>query len=1126
MSTATDFALTGPLPSGTTLLEASAGTGKTQTIASLAVRYIAEGHATVDQLLMITFGRNATRELRERVRQLLVQTRDALAAPHPEQSENPVVALLARDPGAGVAGQRIALALADFDAATIATTHQFCQQTLAGLGLSGDRDPGETFAEDIRLLVDEVVTDLYVAMYHRPRDGVAPLRLADAHEIGRAVIEDPQADLEAGPTIPDSADDLRVRFARAVRQRVRDRLRAARLVTFDDLVLRLADALTDPVTGPAACDRLRRAYRVVLVDEFQDTDPAQWRIVHTAFHGHRTVILIGDPKQAIYACRGADVHSYLDAAEVADQRATLPTNWRSDGPVVDGVAELLGATELGDPRIVVRPITARRVDSRLTGLPDPRRVRLRHVIPTGGDRPASVNDVRRLISADVAADVVDLLSGPGRLHRPSSRTNTPLPPEGRPTEPGDIAVLVANNKQADLIRAALAERSVPAVSGGVTSVFATPAAAQWRDLLGALEAPRGRWIRPAALTDFIGCTADDLATGGSALDEQVATTLRRWSQILAEGGVAALVAVIEAESGVLARVLSRPDGERTLTDLRHLASALAVQQRQTGWGVTALLDWLQTQAQRSAEDSREQTVDRTRRLESDADAVQVLTIHRSKGLEFPVTYVPFGWDRYEHDPSTITCHDGGRRILDVRSNASDGVAGHRRAMRAEESGESLRLLYVALTRASSLVVAHYAPGTRNTASAPLHRLLRARAEGAVRPRDRYASGANPPLAWLADSPLVAVEQVPARPSTHRWIRPGEETPDLAAAPYDRVVDTTWRRTSYSGLTAGLHGHDAPEQAPADFRADEPEADQPVVPSGRRPEEVRGVEVGSEVDSEVASPFADQPAGAAFGTLVHAIFEAIDTDVTDLPGEVAAQVDDALSRRPFPGVTAGPLSDALVAAMTTPLGPLADGRALADLRRADRLPELDFELPLADGAGGRTLADVAALLRRHLPADDPLSGYADALAAQPLGSAILTGYLTGSIDAVLRVRAAAGPARHLVVDYKTNLLRDPSEPDVERLARGYRPSVLPAAMIGAHYPLQALLYCVALHRFLRWRQPDYDPAAHLGGVLYLFVRGMAGPGTPSRDGQVCGVFSWRPPARLIIELSDLLDGVMP
>jgi exodeoxyribonuclease V beta subunit len=171
-----------------------------------------------------------------------------------------------------------------------------------------------------------------------------------------------------------------------------------------------------------------------------------------------------------------------------------------------------------------------------------------------------------------------------------------------------------------------------------------------------------------------------------------------------------------------------------------------------------------------------------------------------------------------------------------------------------------------------------------------------------------------------------------------------------------------------------------------------------------------------------------------------------------------------------------------------------------------------------------LAMVGPLLRRHLDPSDPLGSYPDQLDDPALATQILRGYLTGSIDAVLRIRAGGRPTRYLVVDYKTNWL---GGLDGEVLKVGdYQPVRMAQAMMSAHYPLQALLYAVALHRMLRWRQPSYDPAVHLGGVLYLFIRGMAGPDTPRVNGVPCGVFGWRPPPSLVVALSELLDGVSP
>jgi exodeoxyribonuclease V beta subunit len=266
---------------------------------------------------------------------------------------------------------------------------------------------------------------------------------------------------------------------------------------------------------------------------------------------------------------------------------------------------------------------------------------------------------------------------------------------------------------------------------------------------------------------------------------------------------------------------------------------------------------------------------------------------------------------------------------------------------------------------------------------------------------------------------------------------------------------------------------------------------------------------------------DLPVGVGFGTVVHAILEAVDPLAGDLASELRTVTAAVLARTPA-DVSAEALSNGLLPAMQTPLGPLARDRRLCDIPRSDRLAELSFELPLAGGdqpLAEVTLSQLAPLLRRHLAPDDLMYGYSGMLDHPVLGAETLRGYLTGSIDAVLRVRDDGVP-RYLIVDYKTNWLG--SYETGPLLVADYAPARMAQAMLAAHYPLQALLYSVAVHRLLRWRQPEYRSEVHLGGVLYLFLRGMAGPQTPRVDDVPYGVFSWRPPAGLITDLSDLLQ----
>ena len=358
--------------------------------------------------------------------------------------------------------------------------------------------------------------------------------------------------------------------------------------------------------------------------------------------------------------------------------------------------------------------------------------------------------------------------------------------------------------------------------------------------------------------------------------------------------------------------------------------------------------------------------------------------------------------------------------------------------------------------------------------------------------------------------------------------------------FDRRIDLDWRRTSYSSLTAPAHGLSVGASAaggesnagaepgvgsePEFGREDDEAAADTVLndrPSSARP---------GRPDSSLISPMGELPMGTEFGTVVHALLETVDPGAEDLVGALTQLAAVELARGPGSPMTAQKLAAGLAPALQTPLGPLAGDRRLCDIPTSDRLSELIFELPLAGGDVPNTdvrLGEVVPLLQRHLGATDPLADYPARLALPLLADQPLRGYLNGSIDAVLRFRPDAEGStggtthRYLVVDYKTNWLGDP---DLGPLpVTNYTPDLMATAMMSAHYPLQALLYSVALHRYLRWRQPGYDPRTHLGGVLYLFLRGMAGPETPTVDGVPCGVFSWRPPAALITDLSDLLDG---
>jgi len=1083
------FDLRSPLPTGTTVIDASAGTGKTYAIVGLAVLYVAEDITDLDHLMLVTFSRAATQELRERARERFGACVAALGDPATARtSDDAAIARLATGTDAEVAARRgrLRAALSNFDAATIVTTHAFCERMLDGIGMAGDYQPEARLLENTTALLSEVADDVYAAQYCA--DSAPAVGRDVAGRIATAAANIPFAALAPADADPDSPVAQRVRFADAVRAELTRHKRATRRRDFNDLLGLLRDALTDPSFGPAAAQRIRDRYRVVLVDEFQDTDPVQWEILQHSFHGAGPVVLVGDPKQAIYAFRGADVTTYLQAVSAADQTLELDTNRRSDADLLTALDHLYGGAALGDSAITVRPVHAAHDERRLRGSPSPP-LRLRYLDRTGATRPGKVprvGVVRPRVAQDVADDIVATLSSGEEFCERN---------EWRAVCPGDIAVLVRTADQGKLVREALTRAGVPCVLTGGASVLGTPEALAWQRLLAALEQPRrAARLRLAALTPLIGHSATELADGGDTLLAGLSARMRRWAEICAAAGPASMFETLCSQTDLAARLVGVRGGERSLTDLRHLAILLDRAAAAEHLGVTELGRWL---AERIARDELTDAVDRGRLLDREAEATRIVTVHAAKGLEFPIVYVPYGWDRVGFGkPETLLLHVDGQRILDVGGRDGQHFDAHKAQMDREDAGEELRLLYVAATRAQCRVVLWWAPAT-TTAGSPLHRLLFGRTSGQPEPDANPAVPADADVAdrlgaWAQSAGgLVAAEAVAAQPTNARYSPPQRDRHELAVARFGRTLSDTWQRTSFSALTADTY---PPSPGQLSETEDPGTTDESTDQSAAAP----GAAAGT------PSLMNGLPSGAAFGTLVHAVLEHVDTAAADLGAEVRRQCGTWVARL-FSGADVDSLSGALTAVLNTPtpVGPLAG------IDPRDRLTEVGFELPLAaarDTGPAGSMGAIADLLDQHLPEDDPLRGYPQVLRTLP--DAELRGYLTGSLDAVLR---APGP-RYVVVDYKTNRIFA-GDVDAAQLDR----AAMAAEMIREHYPLQALLYSVALHRYLRWRQPDYTPEAHLGGVLYLFVRAMIGPDTPPG----CGVFDWSPPAQLIVELSNML-----
>lgn len=1098
-----------------TVVEASAGTGKTHRITELVAEHVVDLGVPIERILVVTFTRAATAELRDRIRRRLVE--------------------LARTEPDGERAERARRAVHGFDLAVITTIHGFCHQALGAFG-APDLDLTEGLVSDDAELRHEVINDAILAEV-TGLDGSGslaalftdgdkpPLDEERVRKLVRLLLTHPAArvhlDGDRGPEL----DAAWTAFLDRVCDRVLARRGELGVVTHDEVVRRVVEAVR---VDPAGCRTLAERFQLVLIDEFQDTDAQQWEIFSRVFldtvpgSEHVRMVVVGDPKQAIYSFRGADVHAYLLARERAEQSDPLDESWRMEPGLISATNLLFRGAGFGEAEIEHHDLRApKRPDGQrvpaMTGdsLGAPVTVR---VVPNdsssrkqGPPNYIAADAGRQLVGADVADVVVELLASPARI--------TPALGPERPLRPSDIAVLVGTHDQADRVAAELRSRGVRSVQRGTANVAKSDAATQWRWLLEAMARPATPSAAGlAGLSWFVGWPPERLA---SATDDDVVTLQEQlvdWRRAMGTGGVPALLAAIRSATGFTAQLLSRPDGERALTDVDHLAELLHAA-HPDGAAPDELLDVLDLLAAEAAEvDERT-----SRRIDSDDDAIQLLTIHASKGLQFPVTLVPFTWSGGNEVP--LTFHDGHELLVDA--TIGDRAKDTKALATAEQQGTDARLLYVALTRAQHRLVVWWGQKHGGGSRPVTDVLLNRSADGT-----RVDAATAPPKGDLDEVGRRLDTLVRAGKGKLRWsmLRPAQQAMPLPAGAggtlqirhFTRTLPRGRARHSFSSLVAGAHAAPTTVASAADDET-------LTVPSL--------AEVRPDVLSGEATPGAPATApiplnrhlaeldvaGTELGTAVHELLEVIDFAADPLRTEVHRGLELVWPSERLP-LDLDALAGAVTDVLRSPTGPLLGDRPLAGLPRRDRRDELSFELPLATAGAATHTTDIAALMLDHLAADDPVRPYAqrlraDAAELDPL-RVDLRGHLTGSID--LLVRTPGG--RFVVCDYKTNRLHLPAPvPASTDPLDAYRPERLWPAMFHHHYPLQALLYTVAVHRFLRWRLRGYEPARHLGGAAYLFVRGMAGPETPCIDGHPTGVCSWPIPPALTVALSDLLDG---
>lgn len=1165
----------GELIKGITLVEASAGTGKTYAITMLVLRAVVELHVPIDKILIVTFTKAATEELRLRIRNRLVEARNLLAGKLAETAAtDPTLSSWAESiSDRPQALSLLQLALADIDRAGVFTIHGFCQRMLVEQAL----ESGQLF--DVELLTDiehirlQIAEDFWRSRIYRLaplpcglvlRDFPTPEQLlASVSEAKRenCRIEPQIGSLEeilsqldavmarlstwwqacgdelkdlfdkslgqshfkkafsdefdlwfaelafffsgATATLPDKigllnrqrlAEELnghkikgeekklsylatwplpegeveallaavsdllltlRVELAEKLRAEVMSRLERRGNIGFDDLITRLSRALLGD-RGLALKRLVGARYAVALIDEFQDTDGVQWHIFSSLFGGgEHALYLIGDPKQAIYKFRGADIHSYFLARQSATQLLTLEKNYRSHPFLVGEVNRLLTSrpkpfyfpAEILDYRPVLAAKSENDADLLRAGVSLAGMVycTLAENEDDSNGRWSSGKAAERFLSY-VVAEI-------GRLLDPTSPVTLRTDQE-RPLAPHDIAVLVRSHRQAEAYRQAMAEAGIPAVVASRASVFHTD---ECRHLLLLLQAIANSGdmvkLQTALTIPWFGFTGNDLYE--LQRDEERLNQLhsrfldyhQRWRE---QGFLAMMSRLLVAEE-VLVTLAGGKLAERAIANINHLLELVQEEESSENLGISQVVQWL---LKMTTDDSA--TDDTELLLESDEEAVRIVTMHGAKGLEYPVVFCPFLWyrsDRLSSEKHQISGHDDDNHLV-VDLGSPQFLERRTRAV-GEQMAEDLRLLYVAITRAKIRCYVMWAdvkphiPVADSFQSALGYLLFPA---GAL----PYQGQQVQLQGVVQQNPVqlitISEHDTPAIPTLAET--PRQLHPLIASG---RSMHTDWQMSSYSAM--------------AMLSEYEQEAEVAASRAGR------------------LVPVPGLPMGASFGNVIHDLLEELSFAII-----ARGEQDNTLLLRQKClryGVGAEPegIGRLLQQVVTTPLlpGSSTDNFSLAMVDERRCLKEMGFYFHLGLLATERINAILAG---------EPT--------VVPLAHRTMRGYLTGFIDLVCKFGG-----KYYILDYKTNFLGD--------VLADYQADKLVAAMQSHNYGLQFWIYTLVLHRHLQNLLPEYRYHDHFGGVMYLFVRGMA-PDIPGS-----GVFSTLPDYEKVLALDRAIGG---
>ena len=845
----------------------------------------------------------------------------------------------------------------------------------------------------------------------------------------------------------------------------------ARSMSFSDQLTRLYDALQRP-QGVALANNLCEAFPVAMIDEFQDTDAVQYGIFRKLYLQHdkpneslllTSLIMIGDPKQAIYSFRGGDIFTYIKARkDAAENLYTLDTNWRSVPPLINAVNTLFDNRD--DPFIYSEAIeftsvhaAAKPAHRLLCEEGEPAVPMSIWQLPiSDSGKPISKSKLENSLHKSTADEIFRLIAA-GREGR-ATIGDTPV-------LPGDIAVLVRNAYQGAGVRAELSKRGINAVTVGRDKVFASNEAHGLLALLSAVIHCTDRsLLRNALASHLLNFSYQEIAATVDNEYEWLLWTqrMKSFNTLWQQKGFMPMFQSLMQTLALGLRIASGDNAERRMTNVLQLAELLQ-QNARTHPGLDALLSWYRQQIEGAAEEETEL------RMESDEALVKIVTIHASKGLEYPVVFVPYLWNCRPLDLTSgvlLFHNDKYQPCLDI---GSADIKRHLMLAEKERLAEDIRLAYVALTRAKTKIYlawgeAEWHARSEKTALAYLFFDTQSAADLNTHLPEaiRKETDLHSPLQALSERSAGTIEIIPMpEPATPKRL-PAANASDqiLAAAQFKGQIASDWRIASFSALTRDVH-------------------QTPHTGSARN----------------TLDPILNFPAGSHTGLFLHSLLEELDfqletsTRVIELHKKFAARY--GLDKERF--------QDTVVAwtqnILHTPLDSSAAAAAftLAHLPMQQRLNEIAFDFSVHQvniSRLNKTLSACAVPALIALEATD------------------FRGLVTGIIDLIFEREG-----RFYIADYKSNYLGG--------ALSDYTPDKLQQAMLGRRYDLQYLLYCVALQRYLRQRLPTYSYQQHFGGVYYLFLRGMR-----PEHGNAYGVFFDRPAQELLDELDTVIFAHKP